>query len=94
MSALIRRGSKAERISAAKIMKDVIKNLASMVDRVVIQSHVIARTVFRITLGMAPLDIYHRQQSGTSVKAEDALIKTLTKKSNSSPCIGINWSPL
>jgi FkbM family methyltransferase len=81
MSSLIRHGSKAERTSAAKIMKDVAKNVASMIERLVIQPHVIHRTVFRFTLGMAPFDIYQRQQAGTSVKSEDALIKTLTKKS-------------
>jgi len=93
MSSLIRHGSKTERTSAAKIMKDVAKNVVSMIERFVIQAHVIYRTVFRFTLGMAPLDIYHRQQAGTSVKSEDALIKTLKKKAYSFPCTGINYFP-
>jgi FkbM family methyltransferase len=82
MSALIRHGSRAERISAAKIMRSVVSNVASMIGRGLIQSHAIHRIVFRFALNAAPLDIFHRQQANTSVKTEDGLIKTLTKQSS------------
>lgn len=52
MTDLIRHGSKAERMSAARIMKDVVRNVASMIKRAVIQQHAIHRTVFRFMLGI------------------------------------------
>jgi FkbM family methyltransferase len=91
MSDLIRNGSKAERMSASKLMKDIVKNLNSLIERSLIQNHAIHRTVFRITLGMAPLEIYHRQQSGSSLKAETALIKYLIKKSR---FFAVYWNQL
>jgi FkbM family methyltransferase len=80
MSALIRHGSKTERSSAAKMMRSVINNVASMIRRGLIQNHAIDRTVFRFMLGTAPLDIFHRQQSSASAKHEDDLIETLKKQ--------------
>ena len=96
LAAVIRNGSKADRTRAAKLMKSVVKNVASLNGRMRESDSLIAkgylnRTVLRFTLAMAPLQIYFLQQAGASSNVEDSLIKLLLKHSE---LFAIYWKQL